>query len=325
MLFTAVSFAGASRVPRPVLPVTLGVRLAQAVLVGLLGAVAPAALAAQQGESEADRRRAAYLAVVPPTVAARPGESARRRAEYLVEIPDIVDLASLGRRSAAPSISTGTPIGYGASFGDGFVGIGYQSQARNVAMNDGAVSIGTGLGDPSRWVGFEAVLTSLSTLRGDPGERMSLSVKVHRRFRATGAVALGVENAVHSPGTDGGQSLYLAASNFVQVKDDDSRPFASVAYTLGLGNGRFRPMRDLFSSRQSVNAFGSVSVRALPNLSVIADWGGQDLMLGASFVPFKRFGLVITPALADVLTRANNRVRPIVGIGYGRSFLKRQR
>jgi len=59
----------------------------------------------------------------------------------------------------------------------------------------------------------------------------------------------------------------------------------------------------------------SVGVRVLSPLSLIADWTGQDLMLGASIVPFVRLPLFIAPAFADVTGSAGDGARFVLGVG----------
>ena len=68
------------------------------------------------------------------------------------------------------------------------------------------------------------------------------------------------------------------------------------------------------------NVFGSVGLRVVEPVSVIADWTGQDLTLGTSIAPFRNFPLVITPAVADVTGNAGDGARFILGVGFGYSF-----
>ena len=63
-----------------------------------------------------------------------------------------------------------------------------------------------------------------------------------------------------------------------------------------------------------------MGLRAIDRVSLIADWTGQDLNLGASIVPFRNLPLVITPAVADVTGNAGDGARFILGVGYAISY-----
>jgi hypothetical protein len=77
-----------------------------------------------------------------------------------------------------------------------------------------------------------------------------------------------------------------------------------------------------------VNVFGSVAVRVVEPVSLIADWNGQTLSLGVSIKPFLDIPLVITPGLTDIVgdntngTGFNglNGLRFTLGVGYGIYF-----
>ena len=63
-----------------------------------------------------------------------------------------------------------------------------------------------------------------------------------------------------------------------------------------------------------------MGLQVIPLASVIADWTGQDLFLGASIVPFRRIPLFIVPGVADVTGKAGNGARFVLGVGYGIHF-----
>ncbi|MGD1911361.1 MAG: S-layer homology domain-containing protein, partial [Rivularia sp. (in: cyanobacteria)] len=63
-----------------------------------------------------------------------------------------------------------------------------------------------------------------------------------------------------------------------------------------------------------------VAVRVHPQASLIAEWTGQDLAVGASIAPFKRIPLVITPAVRDIAgpgAGASDGARFVLGVGLG--------
>jgi hypothetical protein len=235
--------------------------------------------------------------------------------------PPTVEVAARGAW-LAPGITIGVPSGYGADWGDAFLGLGFQASTRFADVRDGGAVAGLGLGDARRLVGVEVAVTSFGTLRSCC--RGGLSAKVHRVLPGNTSVALGWENAVVwgrlNPGTDlatdAGSSLYGAATHVMVLREDPASAFGSVTATAGAGNGRFRREADIIDGRERVNAFGGVGVRLGEPFSGVASWTGQDLNAGLSIVPFRRVPFVVTPGLADLTTRP----RFIMGAGYGVTF-----
>ena len=215
--------------------------------------------------------------------------------------------------------SVGSPTAFGADSGDAFVGASFQSRARDTDKSDGAITAGFGLGDARRSVGLE-VAVSVVDLIGDTFEDGGVSFKVHKLLPNNFAIALGVENAINWGNTDGGTSAYGVASKILPLRDNPAGSFSRLTVSLGVGSGRFRSEDDVDDDKDTVNVFGSVGLRAIDRVSLIADWTGQDLNLGASIVPFRNLPLVITPAVADVTGNAGDGARFILGVGYAFSF-----
>jgi len=249
------------------------------------------------------------------------------RASYAVSLPPDVELTALARRRS-PGSSSGTPTGYGAEFGDIFVGAGFQSRMRYVRhlaprrRVDGWVGGGIGLGNARKNLGVELEFTSYSTLRSGFLNHRSFSFKVHRRLPWNTSIAYGWENAIRSEGLDGGSSMYGVASRAFKLRDRSS-PFSRVTMSAGVGGGRFQTENAIEDWKHGMNAFGSVGVRILPPFSLITEWTGQDLTLGASIVPFPRIPLSISPAFADVTGTAGDGRRFIVGVGMDFSLLRK--
>lgn len=225
-----------------------------------------------------------------------------------------------------PGNSSGSPSAFGASLGEAFIGASYQNQERGSTLDDGAVVAGFGLGDPNDFVGIELAVTSFSTVRSGFGKRGGLSVKVDRVLPNQWGVAVGYENAATWGSTDGGQSAYGVVSKVQTLRDDPTSFLGSITMNVGIGDGRFRDFRTttlpsgqvvLGKPRSNIGAFASAGLRLLPSTSMIADWGGQDLTVGLSIAPFPSFPLVLTPAMADVMQRANKTARFILGVGLG--------
>lgn len=243
-------------------------------------------------------------------------EVAQLREQFRIEPPTIVDTI----RPTVPGggSSVGSPTAFGADWGDAFLGASFQARARNTSRSDGGVSFGFGLGDAERAVGLE-VAVSVVDLLGDTFEDGGVSLKLHRVLPNNFGVAVGVENATTWGSTDGGSSVYGVVSKIIPLRDDPAEPLSKLTLSLGLGGGRFRSESDVNDGNETVNVFGSVGLQALERVSLIADWTGQDLNLGASIVPFN-FPLIITPAIADVTGNAGDGARFILGVGYAISF-----
>ncbi|MDF5718636.1 MAG: S-layer homology domain-containing protein [Rhizonema sp. NSF051] len=236
-------------------------------------------------------------------------------------IPPIspTDLTVVGGIVGVPGSSVASPTAFGAEFGDVFVGGTYQSRARFTNRDDGALEFGFGLGE-RRIVGLEVAVSSFSTFREGLFTNAGVSLKLHHLFPHNFGIAAGVENIGTFGSPDGGSSVYGVASKIFLLKDDISKPFSALTVSLGVGGGRFRSEYDVQRRIGSTNVFGSVGLRVVEPISVIADWTGQDLTLGTSIAPFRNFPLVITPAVADVTGNAGDGARFILGVGFGYSF-----
>jgi hypothetical protein len=108
-----------------------------------------------------------------------------------------------------------------------------------------------------------------------------------------------------------------------RLRQREGDPFGSLTTNLGLGDGRFSPDFDSLtttSQRGSIGVFGSAGLRVHEKVTLIGDWGGQDLNLGVSVLPLRWVPLVITPAWADVLGRNGHRSSFLLGVALGFKF-----
>jgi hypothetical protein len=257
------------------------------------------------------------LLVVAGNLSAQNADSLRNR--YLLPVPHPVVRAVAPAAAASretPGSSAQSPTAYGADFGDGYVGAGFQARmryAKNLPLSkrmDGAVMGAFGLGDSDKNVGFEGDITSFSTVRSGFFNHTSLSFKFHRQLPGNFAIAAGWEDAIRTKGLDGGTSIYGVVSSAYKL----------VTVSGGLGGGRFRTESNINNGIHRVNAFGSVGVHVAEPVSLIADWAGQNLALAASIVPFARLPLFIMPGVADVTGSAGDGARFILGVGLGFRF-----
>ncbi|CAN5715770.1 hypothetical protein BH23GEM6_BH23GEM6_24550 [soil metagenome] len=217
-------------------------------------------------------------------------------------------------RWITPALSVGVPSGFGADFGDAFIGANYQHRTRTFTNRDGAVFFGFGLGDAERLLGLEVAITSFGTVRSCC--RGALNAKVHRVIPGDASVAVGVESAATWGVTDGLTSVYAVGTKIFILRPDPGSFLGTLALTAGAGNGRFKTRDDLIEDRQAINPFGSVGVRLMPQASAVTTWTGHDLNVGLSLVPLRNTPLFITPAVVDLTTRP----RFVIGAGLGFNY-----
>lgn len=237
---------------------------------------------------------------------------AQGRDVYKLPVPSGMMGSQMGR--AQPGVAASSPIGFGPSAGDIFVGFGLQTKQPNSDDADGAISVGGGFLNPNETVGIEAVLTSFSTIRGGIGQRMGLSAKVHKNVNGWG-LGLGTEGIILN-GDDFGTSptLYVAATRGLTVRD--AATFNSATINFGVGTGRFQSVDDFAAGESGLGVFFSSSLRVNEWSSAIVDYAGAQLTLGLSFAPFKNLPLVISPALSDITgASGSNAARPSLGAG----------
>lgn len=219
---------------------------------------------------------------------------------------------------SSPSITIINPSGYGASWGSAGIGIGLQERARFIERADGVFGLGFGLGNPQKNLGVQIGITLVDL--DDIFKDGTLNVKLHRLIANDASVAFGIQGFATFGETDGGSSGYGSVTKRFILKPDKSQPFSEFYTTVGIGGGQFRSESDINNGVESVGVFGSVAVRIIEPVNAIAEWTGQDLTIGVSFVPFRNLPLVIIPAISDITGAAGDGARFIFGAGYGFSF-----
>jgi hypothetical protein len=249
------------------------------------------------------------------------------RASYAIVAPSGVESPPMF--TMAPGSSSGSPTAYGAEWGDVFFGGDFQSRARytkDLPLNrrvDGAVYLGIGLGNPRNNLGIELVGTSFTTIREGFFRKNSFSFKVHRDLPLNLAIAYGWEDAIGAEGLDGGSSMYGVMTSRIPLRGSETSFLSSLTLSAGAGNGRFQNETDFYNGENHLNAFGSVGLRVFRPISLIADWTGQDLMLGTSIIPTTRLPLFVTASYADVTGKAGDGARFVMGAGLDFSLLGR--
>ena len=238
------------------------------------------------------------------------------RGRYVLPVPEYDGILEPRYRWTLPSMGANTPSGFGADWGDLYVGMSYQARTRFLQQDDGSVGFGLGLGDARRAVGLRVSVVSFSTVRSGFGERVGVDLHLHRRLPANFAVAVGWENAIRRGITDSGRSKYAVLSRFFRVRDDVRKPFSLVVLSVGVGNERFQSEDAFRAGEGGIGVFGSAAVRLAAPVSLIANWTGQDLLLAGSVAPLRNHGLVITAGLADVVGTAGDGAPFVIGGGF---------
>lgn len=265
----------------------------------------------------------ALSAVLQPAFAQNPAQildSLRRR--YQLPLVPSTEVAATASRFA-PGHNTSSQSAYGANFGDGFVGAGFTSRTRSGASSDGSVVAGFGLWNARDYVGVEVSVFSFSTVREGFGQNGALGIKLHRALPGNLAIAIGGENLAGWGSLDAPKTYYGVASKVWRLRQREGDPFGSLTTNLGVGDGRFSPNFDSLTStsqRGNIGVFGSAGLRVHEKVTLIGDWGGQDLALGVSILPLRWVPLVLTPAYADVLGRNGHHATFVMGVALGFKF-----
>jgi hypothetical protein len=219
-------------------------------------------------------------------------------------IPELSLTSEVGRfPRGAPGTSTGSPIAYGANWGDVYGGAGFQTPARYSGLSDGSVTVGMGFANAGDIVGLDVGLTALSTARDGFGRRMGLSAKLHKLLPDNWGIAAGVTNIYLNGQTNEvglKPSLYGVVSKVWDLQDTWLSGFKGLTLSAGAGNQDFRLEQDIRNNTKTIGAFGSAALRVWDQLALIVDWPGQDLDVGLSIVPIKNFPLILTPAIVDL-------------------------
>lgn len=129
------------------------------------------------------------------------------------------------KRIYTPSLNAGTPVGFGLETGDAFIGIFGSTAGRLRNTIDGSISMGTGLGDASKYLAVEGVF-NINSIRNF-GSNGSFDLKVHRIvyedfYRQVG-VALGWTNfANYGTNAGGTPSSVYGTATISQLTDPEN-------------------------------------------------------------------------------------------------------
>ena len=222
--------------------------------------------------------------------------------------------AQLTAPVTAPGLSFGSPVAFGAAWGEAFVAVGGQTDSGGAHGLDGSASLGVGLGD-ARTVGLEMSVTAIS-LSDTFAEDGDVSWKLHRSLPGRVSVAVGVDNTGRwgaARGTKAGS--YLVATKVFNLAPESARNPVPVSFNVGVGNGRFLAPGD-----NGINGFGSLAIAPWRRVSLVADYTGRDFNLGVSAIPFPRLPVVLTVGAINLGQRYGRDIEFAGGLGYRYSF-----
>ncbi len=233
---------------------------------------------------------------------------------------------------ASPGITISNPAGYGGDRGRAFVSASLQRKVRYTGLGlgpfkgvpDGTLGFGMGFGNASKGIGVQASYTVASFGGSRAPGSGGINLKLHTQLPSGWAIAVGGEgifNFGRLPSSSSTQfndfenTYYASVSRIFPIQEDINAPFSRIALTAGLGSGRFRTVEQINERRSGIGIFGSVALRATPRLSLIGEWTGQDLAVGASWVPLAGLPLVLTPAFRDLAGSNLSGPRFVIGAG----------
>lgn len=228
-----------------------------------------------------------------------------------LEVPEVTT------QEASPALSIYIPVGYGADKNTVWISGDYQSDVRRDDFDAASFGVGVGLGDADKAVGLEL---SYALANNENFGEGGFNAKLHRRFSGDLGLALGWNGFLNIGRNDFEQSLYGVATKVFRLRESVNDPFSRLAVTVGVGSNQFRSNAAVRAGNNDVNVFGNVALRVARPVSLITEWTGQDLAVGLSIAPFRKFPLVITPAVRDLVTSEGRDPRFVLGAGMAFSF-----
>ncbi len=225
----------------------------------------------------------------------------------------------------APGSTLGVPTGFGANWGNAFLGQGFSSSRRTSNKADGAIAFGIGFGDSRKAVGLELNIGILSLDSADFGDSGNVGFKLSRIIDSKGnfSIAIGWENVAKWGDADefnnNKDTVYGVVTGRFLLQPEQKNKLP-LTFSLGVGSGRFRSKGAFDANEQTVGVFASIGLRVIPQISLINTWTGQELNMGASFTPFRNFPLVFNAGEADVTSVFDQGTRFIFTTGYAINF-----
>lgn len=222
---------------------------------------------------------------------------------------------------ASPGSSAGTPSGYGASFGQAYVGGGlFFPLEENRDRVDGSLGFGFGLGNAAKSVGLEVNVNITSVGGGDTfdfGDSGSVGFKLHRYFSDGTAVAVGWLNPVKWGDVNTAKdTIYGVVTRAFPLQPNNLNNRMPLTISVGIGSGAFRSKGAIDANENAANIFASLGLRVLPQVSLVSSWTGNRLNMGASVVPFRNTPIVINGIFTDITSNLDTGLGFSLSAGY---------
>lgn len=223
-----------------------------------------------------------------------------------------------------PGLNAGTPIGFGLETGDAFIGAFAATAGRLRDTVDGSISVGTGLGDASKYFAVEGVF-NINSIRNFASNG-SFDLKVHKVVYEDSAnrvgIAAGWTNFANY-GTNAAttsSSVYGVATLSTATNPGSQSNAKPLVLTAGVGGGVYRKS----NSNDGVGVFGSVGYLLDPQWGVSTGWSGQGLNFAVGYLPDPTLPLNINLTYSDVSNNSNAGSQIILGVTYGFNYLGRR-
>ena len=270
--------------------------------------------------------QAKYLKASPSAVAAEPSiflaqgtaPSALRDELKIKPLPAAFLPSQSGGNS--PSLTFGTPSGFGAYWGSAFISaVGTTPGSKRDGNIDGSVSVGFGLGS-SDTIGAEVSYNQGSIKNF--GQNGTFDAKIHRIVYSEGtnqvSVSVGWNTfAQHVTESVANSVVYGAISSYSQLQAGDKYNTMPISFTVGVGGGSFS------KDRASVAVFGGFGVQVHPQFSVGAAWSGKGINAGVSYVPNPQIPLTFVLTGGDLTDSSGNGTILVLNASYGFNFLSK--
>jgi hypothetical protein len=229
-----------------------------------------------------------------------------------------LDLVSGKDPVNSPGLTFATPSGFGAYWGDAFVGVSAATAGKSRAGQvDGSISAGFGLGS-SDTVGVE-VAFNIGSIKNFAANG-SMDVKLHRTVYTEGsnrvAVAAGW-NTFAQYGNEGvaPSSVYGVVTSYSLLQPDSDYNKMPISFTVGAGGGSFR------KDNASIGVMAGVGVQVHPQVGLGFGWSGVGINAGVSYVPVPSIPLTIGLTGGDLSNTSVGGTVLVLNLSYGFNFL----
>jgi hypothetical protein len=209
----------------------------------------------------------------------------------------------------APVGGVTTPSGFGAEWGDVFIGVGAQGNipqtiGQGVPNTNGqdstSLGLGFGLGDARSALALETSYSTAGSFSSKLFNRGNVNFKLHKVLADNLGVAVGWENAIstgYTSANNPGSTVYGVITGVLPLGDT-----SNITASVGAGNGRFRASSDIETDKQTTNIFGSLGFRVSENIALVGDYNGRNFNLGLPLTLklSDGVGVQVTPSLLDI-------------------------